>query len=204
MKKGMSIGAVILAAGGSSRLGYPKQLLQLEGESLVFRASRMALEAGCRPVQVITGALHDPIHTALENLPVRVQQNPDWQEGQSTTVKLGLQLLAEREALVILLTDQVALRADWLNAFLDHFQQREEGILMAAYGKGRIGVPLALTRRHFHLAEKLHGDQGLKGLIRKEKIPHGTYPFPGGELDIDFESDLEKLKNKGFELTKKK
>ncbi len=200
----MQIGALILAAGGSSRLGFPKQLLELEGESLVFRTSRMALEAGCHPVQVITGAVHDPIRRVLTDLPVRIHRNPDWQEGQSTTVKLGIQLMSECDALVVLLTDQVGLETEWLRGFLDRFRKAEEDILMAEYGNGITGAPLAFSRRHFHRAEKLQGDQGLKRVIRKEMIPYGLYPFPAGAWDIDLESDLEKLKTKGFGLVRKK
>jgi hypothetical protein len=79
----MSTGAVILAAGASSRLGRPKQLVTVQGETLVHRATRLALEAGCNPVVVVEGAV--PLAPALADLSVDVVRCAEWTRGPGAT-----------------------------------------------------------------------------------------------------------------------
>src|SRR5438045_3195305 len=87
------IAAVILAAGASSRLGKPKQLLGFRGHSLLRRAAEAALSAGCQPVVVVLGACLEPSVRELAGLPVQVVENREWQEGIGSSVRTGVEAL---------------------------------------------------------------------------------------------------------------
>ncbi len=90
---------IILAAGGSQRLGRPKQLLDWRGEPFVRAVARTALAAGLSPVLVVTGAHGDQTEAALYSLPVQAVHNPGWQEGQASSIRAGLQALTGNENL---------------------------------------------------------------------------------------------------------
>ncbi|MFL6589461.1 MAG: NTP transferase domain-containing protein, partial [Chthoniobacterales bacterium] len=81
------IGAIILAAGESSRLGQPKQLLKFRGETFVGRAVRAAVEGGCDPVVVVAGNLEEAIRSALASSRAMVVTNPDWRRGLGTSIR---------------------------------------------------------------------------------------------------------------------
>src|SRR5205814_8700618 len=105
-----NIGAIILAAGGSSRFGQAKQLLSFEGESLVRRTVHAAIEAGCASVIVVVGDARDRIETELRETPAVIVENPEWQQGLGTSIRCGLRsrLSSEPEAedIVLLACDQ--------------------------------------------------------------------------------------------------
>ena len=96
----MSIAAVVLAAGASSRLGQPKQLLlDMYGELLVHKVARDAYEAGCRPVCVVVGAHASGVRAAIANLDVLVVENAHWAEGLSTSIRCGIAAAVESNPL---------------------------------------------------------------------------------------------------------
>ena len=84
-------GAIVLAAGNSSRLGEPKQLLQHQGETLIRQAARAALNSGCKPVCVVIGAVVDQIENALADLEVRLVRNAQWARGLGTSIQCGVE-----------------------------------------------------------------------------------------------------------------
>lgn len=87
---------MVLAAGASSRLGQPKQLLlDLYGEVLVHKVARDALEAGCRPVCVVVGAHAGGVRAAVSDLDVLVVENFDWPDGLSTSIRCGLSAVVD-------------------------------------------------------------------------------------------------------------
>src|SRR6266436_9799703 len=107
---GKSIGLIVLAAGASTRMGTPKQLLLHEGRTFLRRAGETALASACHPVVVVLGAHADQLQVELERLPVLIVENRRWEEGMSSSIRVGLEtLVAEDEGLdgaVIMLCDQ--------------------------------------------------------------------------------------------------
>src|SRR6476659_3125016 len=105
-----NVGAIILAAGGASRFGQAKQLLQFQGESLVRRAFRNANEAGCRPIAVVTGEAYDRIKMELSGTQALVVENAEWRHGLGTSIRCGVRLIqdsgADLENVVLLACDQ--------------------------------------------------------------------------------------------------
>src|SRR5829696_5848838 len=92
-----NVGAVILAAGSSSRMGTPKQTLQFQGDSLLRRAALAPLGAGCRPVVVVTGAHAELCRRELDGLDVREAFNTIWETGMGSSVRAGIERLLSVE-----------------------------------------------------------------------------------------------------------
>jgi molybdenum cofactor cytidylyltransferase len=98
---------VVLAAGAARRFGQQKQLLLWRGQPLVRHAVLAALRGGLSPVVVVTGAYAEGVEAVLRDLPVVFANNPDWAQGQSTSLQTGLRRLSpEIGSAVILLADQ--------------------------------------------------------------------------------------------------
>src|SRR5579862_9316092 len=89
------IGAIILAAGGSMRMGRPKQLLQFRGQSFLRRAATVAIDAKCNPVVVVVGNDAAAMLAELTSLPVHPIENPDWQRGIGTSIRAGVRKLLD-------------------------------------------------------------------------------------------------------------
>ena len=121
-RNAMNVGAVILAAGSSSRMGRPKQTLQFQGMSLLRRATLAALDATCRPVVVVTGAHAELSRRELDQLDVREAFNPDWETGMGSSVRTGIERLISIDAgvaaAVLLLCDQPHVTSDVVSSLL--------------------------------------------------------------------------------------
>lgn len=182
------VGAIILAAGCSSRLGQPKQLLQHHGQSLVRRAARAALDAGCAPVSIVVGAA--PIETELAELDVAIVRNDDWRRGIGTSIRSGVEACLAAEpglsAIAILVCDQPALDAEIIAALRANSGR---GIAAATYG-GTLGVPAIFSRRYFPELRALPDDHGAKHLLQSRAHDVTAVPFPEGAIDIDTPADL--------------
>ncbi|HMH11874.1 MAG TPA: nucleotidyltransferase family protein, partial [Edaphobacter sp.] len=114
----MSVAAVVLAAGSSSRLGEPKQLVRLGGENLLERAVRVACEAGCAPVVVVLGAGAEMIRSQCSMGDARVLVNEGWEEGMASSIRLGMGILEDVEGVVLMTCDQPAVTVGHLSRLM--------------------------------------------------------------------------------------
>lgn len=178
----MSLPAVVLAAGASRRLGYPKQLVELEGLPLVRRAALAALEAGFAPVRVVLGCRGDEVALALSGLPVIPLRNSDWEEGMASSLRTGLQGLPDAPGVLLLVCDQVALAPSVLVQLREAFEAAPDRPAACTYG-GIVGIPALFPRVWWPRLEALHGDQGARALLRE--APVTSVPWPEGEWDLD-------------------
>jgi molybdenum cofactor cytidylyltransferase len=188
----------VLAAGGSSRLGRPKQLLLLEGEPLVRRAARAALEAGFAPVVVVVGARAAEVRVALEGLPVEVVENAGWEEGLSSSVRLGVERLGTVgvRAAALLGCDQPHLTAGHL-ARLEEARLASGALVSASEYAGARGAPAVFDAALFPELAALGGDRGARPVIARDPSRVVGVPFPGGEVDVDHPADWERVRGKG-------
>ena len=186
------VAAVVLAAGGSTRLGRPKQLVPIDGEPLVHRAARAALDAGCRPVAVVLGAESDPVGAAVADLPVLPVSNPDWADGVGTSIACGMRAAAAHRpaGCIVLPCDQPRLTAGVLAGLIERFRRGEAQAVACAYG-GIVGAPVLFASALFDRLAALTGDSGAKRVLRG-CAPLEVVDFPGGELDIDTDADLRR------------
>ena len=191
-----SLAAILLAAGGSTRLGQPKQLVVFHGETLLHRAARLALDAGAAPVIVVVpgtpgSASSAPFGpdpqcwtAALEGLPVTPLGNPHAGEGMGRSLRLGLAALPPgTERVLLLVCDQPLLSVHHIEALL-----AAPGPVAAAQYGGRLGVPAVFSREHFAALAATRGDQGARSLLRT--LPVTPVPMPEAATDIDTPADL--------------
>ena len=165
--------AVVLAAGESRRMGRPKQLLRWQGEPLVTRAARIALESGASETVVVTGAVADQVEAALAPLReagrgrLRVVFNPVWQEGQAGSVRAAVKALpAACEAAMFLPVDQPRLPAALLRRLWQAWRGGSDLAAVAVDGAVR-GAPALFDRRFFSRLRLLQGDRGGGMLLRR-------------------------------------
>ncbi len=189
---GVKIGAVILAAGSSSRLGQPKQLLKYEGDALVRRTAEAALAAGCDPVAVVVGVARGKVAAALNDLAVLIVPNDDWERGLGTSIRAGVARLQESDALFLLVCDQPFVSADSLCRLLSAQQETQKPMAASAYS-GTIGVPALFTRACFAQLLSLGDEEGAKVLLASRPNDVAQVDFPPGSIDIDTPGDFQAL-----------
>ena len=178
---------MILAAGGSSRLGSPKQLARISGETLLDRAVRVAGEAGCRPV-VILGANAELIRQACSLDGIEVILNPDWAEGMATSIRVGIVAVANAVQAVLMTCDQPAVTPEHLRRLIAASADGEVAAsrYKMASGTMRNGVPACFPGTWFGQLMSLEGDAGARSLLRAAR----GIELPRGELDVDTFAEL--------------
>jgi len=188
---------VLLAAGGSSRFGSPKQLLDWQGQPLVRHMASLALSAGCSRVRVVVGAYADEVRRALEGVPQRgipleIVENPDWQEGQASSVRAGIQgLPAGTGAALFLLVDQPLAPVSLLRGLLDLHAQTLSP-LVAPLCQGRRRNPVLFDRVTFPELLALQGDTGGRALfVSPQGYPVAWLPWEDERLLMDFDTPEE-------------
>jgi len=195
------VGAVILAAGASTRMGRPKQLLQFGGETMLRRAASVALEAGCRPVVVVTGAHATASRKALRGLDVREAENQQWESGISSSVRVGIEALVtanpQSAAVVLMLCDQPFVTREIIAQLVAAHLETGRSIVASRYG-GSYGVPALFGKVHFAELTTLEGAAGAKQVIQKHLAKVHLLPFPEGEIDIDTPDDLARLQSTDY------
>jgi molybdenum cofactor cytidylyltransferase len=202
-----SIGAIVLAAGGSTRLGHPKQLVTHDGLPLVVRAARAALAAGADPVVVVLGSGADAVRAALTGLPIVTVDNDAWVEGMGTSVGRGVRelvtLAPAARGVLLTLVDQplvgdAALRhliAVWADA--DALAPDGATIAAAEYAN-TVGVPAIFGRAHFAALTSLPPASGAAPLIRAAGARLHRVPIPEASVDVDTPEDLARMSAGAF------
>lgn len=191
--------AILLAAGASTRLGQPKQLLRLpafDGETLIDHAVGLAREAGAGPIFVILGAHAEEIHLECELLNCILMRNEAWSEGMASSLRLGISAVLENapaaSGAMVLACDQPALSAEHLRQLLGAHRGDPNSIAASRYC-GRTGVPAIFPRALFPALLELKGDQGARAILQRSGMAIYPIEFPLGELDIDSPEDLQRL-----------
>ena len=178
----------MLAAGGSTRLGQPKQLLKLDGEALVRRAARMAIEAGCSPVHVVLGADGERVARALDGVAARAVVNAEWKLGLASSIRTGVTSLAELtpqpQNILITVCDQPRLSVVVIEKLIARHRNSDVKITASSYA-GAIGVPAIFSAEIYEELLALECDQGAKSVIARHANDVTTVAFAGGEIDID-------------------
>lgn len=191
--------AVVLAAGASSRLGYPKQLILIEGESLLRRTIRLALEGGCAPVFVVLGFEAERMRRELDGLAATAVLNGVWREGMGSSLRRGAEVVAAVEpapdGVLLLVCDQPQLSVEHLRTLLLHHAAGAAKITASEYG-GKTGVPAVFAIELLPELLAAAGDQGARELIRRNPERVERVAWPGGEWDIDRPEDTNRIAGK--------
>lgn len=186
---------IVLAAGGSTRLGQPKQLLLYKGRTLLRHVADAALEAATGPVVVVLGAYAQFLRRELEGLPLRITTNPEWSEGIGTSIRAGLAALGEDKEVggaLFLACDQPRVSADLLRRLIDAYETQHPLVVTCAYA-GTVGVPALFDHSLFGELRLLTGDHGAKQVIEKHRSGVVRVSFEQGAVDIDTTDDVNAL-----------
>lgn len=191
-----STGIILLAAGESSRLGEPKQLLQFKGETLLRRTAKIALGVS-KAVVVALGANIEMMSGEIADLPVQIAENKDWKTGMSGSIKIGLEkLLAHKtriKSVIVLVCDQPFVDEKLLREIIKKFKETDALIVACEY-QNTLGVPALFSAKLFPEIFALDAQTGAKQLIKKYNAQTAIVPFPEGAFDIDTPTDYENLK----------
>jgi molybdenum cofactor cytidylyltransferase len=189
---------LLLAAGGSLRLGRPKQLLDIEGESLLRHSLRVTLEAGLGPVIVVLGAHAKEVQTSLEEEPVQVVYNADWQEGMAASIRCGIAHLQEInpsvQSVILMVCDQPHLSSDILQNLVAAHLKTGKPIVTCSYAD-TFGPPTLFHQSMFAEMLQLKGDVGARSILKAHANNVEAIPFPEGVVDIDTETDYRNIAN---------
>lgn len=188
------VAAIILAAGESTRMGRPKLLLIHQSVPLLRRAVDAAVGGGCQEVVVVLGADRDRYEAQLTGSPARVAYNPDYHEGMSSSLRVGIEALSpDVQAAVIMLADQPFIDAAIIRKLLERYQTSGMRIVTCQYGSVR-GVPTLFDRALFLELLILEGDQGARQVM--EAYPRHVTAIeipPEAARDVDRPEDLSIL-----------
>jgi len=190
------IGIIILAAGNSSRLGRPKQLLEYKESTLLKNTVSEALKVENSFVIVVTGSNHDLIEKEL-NLPeITFSFNSDWENGMSSSIVNGIKELLflnpKCEQCVLAVCDQPFVSSLIFENLIKEHHTAQKGIVASAYSE-TLGTPVLFHKKYFQDLLELKGQEGAKKLIKKYAEDVVSVLFEKGNIDIDTEEDYFKL-----------
>ncbi|RYJ37617.1 MobA-like protein [Flavobacterium anhuiense] len=195
-KNHQKIGIIILAAGNSSRLGRPKQLLKHKESTLLKNTISEALKIQNSFLIVVTGANHDVIEKGI-NLPeIKLSFNSEWVSGMSSSIVKGITELMllnpDCEQCILSVCDQPFVTSSVFENLINQSKRTEKGIAASAYAE-TLGTPALFHQKYFEELLKLKGREGAKKLIKKYADDVVSVPFEKGNIDIDTEEDYQKL-----------
>ncbi|MES2377147.1 MAG: nucleotidyltransferase family protein [Bacteroidota bacterium] len=186
---------IILAAGASSRLGFPKQTLLYKGRTLLEIAIEAGLKSKCRHITVVLGANADKIEPGLQDYPINIIHNSDWETGMASSIALAIketqQDISVKQA-VIMLCDQPFVTGRLIDSLLYKQQETGKKIIACTYND-TTGVPVLFNRALFEELTTLQGQEGAKKVLNAHPGDMATIPFDKGGVDIDTVADYEEL-----------
>jgi molybdenum cofactor cytidylyltransferase len=187
------VAAVVLAAGGSSRFGSPKQLLQWKGKTLLEHVVDTALASSAQEIVVVLGHQAEAAHAVLADRPVRVVINEDWESGQSSSVRAGVQALAAScQACLFLLVDQPNVPSGLIDEVLSRYRRTLAPVVAPIHGSQR-GNPVLFDKALFPELLQAQGDEGGRQVIARHEKEVETVEVGDQSLflDIDTVEDYE-------------
>ncbi|MDC3210710.1 nucleotidyltransferase family protein [Saprospiraceae bacterium] len=193
-QKKNNIAIIILAAGSSSRLGRPKQLLELNGKTLLQKSIETALNVSIN-VTVVLGANENLVRPTISGFPINIILNENWISGISGSIQTGMSALKNNEfqAVLIMLCDQPFINASILKGMIEVFEKNKFPIVASEYEK-KVGVPAIFDASFFQKLKMLKGQKGAKKLIMNNLDKTKSFMFENGKIDIDTEEDWQKIK----------
>jgi molybdenum cofactor cytidylyltransferase len=185
--------AVVLAAGASTRLGQPKQLVKLGGRPALHSVVSNAVAVAGSSVTVVLGAHAQELTRLLTHSPASVVINRHWEEGMASSLRHGLAALPPTcSAVLVMLGDQVAISADDLKRLVNAWNGQETVIAAAVY-QGHVGVPAIFPRWCFSELRELRGDRGARTIIERHAQRLVHVQMPNAAIDLDTPEDLAAL-----------
>lgn len=186
---------VLLAAGSSSRMGSPKQLIDFQGKKLIQIVLERLLACRCFPTIAVLGANARNIAPYCEYHGLSVIQNPNWQTGMASSIRCGLEfvetMFPDVAHIMLALVDQPMVEAEHYHALVEASERSPDKVI-AAYYAGQPGAPMVFPRRHFAMLSRLTGDRGAGAAVRGMDAGEvELVPLPEAAVDWDFWKDVK-------------
>lgn len=186
-----SFGAILLAAGGSSRLGRPKQLEVIDGQALVVRQAQLLLALNPVCVVVVTGAGGPEVRRALAGLPLEFVHHADWSQGMGRSIARGIQAMPERvRGALLLLCDQWRIEPADLEKLLAAWRLAPQQAIVSMWD-GVSGPPVMFPRALFQRLSRLQGDRGARQLLRRYAGGLERVAMANAAFDLDQPGDAD-------------
>lgn len=187
---------IILAAGSSSRMGRPKQLLPYMGKSLLSHSVDIANDADANPVIVVLGADAALLEKEIDEKKVHIVVNKEWQEGMASSIRCGLNTLLHiapsSGAAILMVCDQPFVSAPLLNELISKQKNTGKQIVASQY-QNTVGPPALFDKIIFPELMELKGDAGARKIVERHSNDTTTVLFTPGNIDIDTEADYKAL-----------
>ena len=185
----MNVGIVILAAGASSRMGFPKQTLPIFGTSMLKHLILEVFETPCFPITVVVGANKAKVVPELKDMPVNVIDNKAWEEGMGGSIKMGLigtYLVSNAiDAIIVMTSDMPYVNAGLLKSLIKTAEELPDKSIIAAKYNETAGIPVLFKRPRFEEILDLKSELGAKSILEKNKNDIATVDFELGSIDLD-------------------
>jgi molybdenum cofactor cytidylyltransferase len=182
------ISAILLAAGESTRMGRPKQLLPWHGKTLLQHSLESIINSAADEIILVLGHEADRIGKSLPALPAKIVINPDYKQGMASSLRQGLAAMDQgSEAFLVLLADQPGIGPEIINTLIRAFRQADprRGIVRPVY-RGQRGHPVLIGAQYLQEALQLQGDVGARRILM-------NHPEDILEIDVDQDAVLKDI-----------
>jgi len=175
----MKIGAMILAAGESKRMGEPKLLLPFGQKTIIETVIDNVIESKVDEILVVLGSSAEKIEDKIKDFPLRITVNPHYKEGMLSSVRWGFKEISDEiQGVLVCLGDQPSISTGVIDKVIDAYKQTGKGIIVPAYKRDR-GHPVLIHIKYLEEVQSLSADVGLRGIV---------YNHPEDTLEIEVES----------------
>ncbi len=193
-----STAILILAAGSSSRMRLPKQLLPYKRKNLLQRTIDEAVASRATAVYVVLGAHATDIQKSIRTDKATILMNRQWEEGLSSSIRTALASLPETvDAAIVSLCDQPLLRTSVFDDLMGQFSASGKSIIACVYD-GSPGVPVLFARKYFPELSALRGDVGARAIVQTHRDDVVLVPFADGAVDLDTPEEYQHFIQRGF------
>jgi molybdenum cofactor cytidylyltransferase len=196
LSKSKIITTLIMAAGGSSRMGEPKQLLPWKGATLIEKSIDKALQLQMPKPIVVLGANSERIASKIESYPVKIIRNPNWERGLGNSIAFGVNYIQNNhqvDGVLVILADQPLINASYLKVMLDLFETKKHQIIATKYNNGKLGVPVLFDASYFQELSRIEGDKGAKSILEKYSNLVIITEVTTNIFDVDTKEDYNEL-----------
>ena len=194
-ERGGAVAGVVLAAGSSTRMGRNKLFFELDGETLLRRVVRRALDAGLDPVLVVVGHEAERVRAELAGLACTPVDNPDHALGVNRSLRTGISHVPERaRAAVVMLADMPFVTSRMVSTLVARYRESTAPLVISAYGEVN-APPMLYDRALFPELRQMSGSGCGRQVVRRHRDEAIAVSWPEAALqDVDVPEDYERIR----------